>query len=518
MKSFSEQLSSYTERTGISDSELARRMGVSRQTVFRWRDGQSRGPRHRDAVLGLVKILQLSTEERDSLLLSAGFAPEESLSRPRAPQVGHIEQDIKGKSVESNAQTNRLKSAMALSLIAFSVVVVAVLLVQLNSLSPFFTTEPRRASEGETLILVSEFTNFGSDLVGYNIAGRLIDDVRTEFEVAGMEDIRVERLPDTITSAQSAQSRGRKLDATLVIWGEYDSGRVIAHASAPDSGTSEVIRGKEWFVSSAEELSTVINSELPQEIRWEVLFILGQAYYLSGEPEDAQELFRLAINESTEDKSNAGLVYFFLGLIESQNTTPDIDAVIAYYSEALSSKPNLASAYNNRGTAYLDRRDPGDLERARDDFEQAIKIAPTFDAAIHNLAITLVYLDPSSLEDPIKLLEEAMSINPDSPSSSHALCWYHSLDGRPEEALPYCDLAVSLNSSGLYSESRGVTLAMLGYVDDGISEMNTYLDYLRENDPDSYEVEGPIRREWIRKLEEGINPFDEDTILQILQE
>jgi tetratricopeptide (TPR) repeat protein/transcriptional regulator with XRE-family HTH domain len=518
MNSFSEQLSYYIERTGISDSELARRLGVSRQTVFRWREGQSRGPRDRDDVLQLAKLLQLSPDEMDTLLLSAGFAPEESRSGSGAAQDASIEHDVEGPARWKTTQNTWLKPALLLSLIAFSVVVVAVLLVQFNVLSPFFTTEPRRASEGETLILVSEFTNFGSDLVGYNIAGRLIDAVRTEFEVAGMEDVRVERLPDTITSAQSAQSRGRELGATLVIWGEYDSGRVIAHASAPDSGTSEVTQGKEWFVSSVEELSTVINSELPQEIRWEVLFILGQAYYLSGDAESAQELFRLAIIESTEDKSNAGLVNFFLGLIESQNTDPDIDAVIAYYSEALSSKPNLASAYNNRGTAYLDRRDPGDLERAKDDFEQAIEIATTFDAAIHNLAITLVYLDPTSLEDPIKLLEKAMSINPDSPSSSHALCWYHSLDGRPEEALPYCDLAVSLNSSGLYSESRGVTLAMLGYVDDGISEMNSYLEYLRENDPDSFEVEGPIRLEWIRKLKEGINPFDEDTILQILQE
>jgi tetratricopeptide (TPR) repeat protein len=304
----------------------------------------------------------------------------------------------------------------------------------------------------------------------------------------------------------------------LVIWGEYDSGRVIAHATVPNSETGEVAQDKEWFVSSVEELSTVINSELPQEIRWEVLYILGQASYLSGDPENAEELFRLAINESTEDKSNAGLVYFFLGLIESQSTSPDIDAVISYYSEALSLKPNLASAFNNRGSAYLDRRDPGDLERARVDFERAVEIAPAFDAAIHNLAITLVYLDPSSLDEPIELLEEAMSINPDSPSSSYALCWYHSLDGRPEEALPYCDLAVSLNTSGIYSESRGVTLAMLGDVDEGISEIGAYLKYLRENDPDSYEVEAPIRLEWIRKLEEGTNPFDDDTILQILLE
>jgi hypothetical protein len=59
---------------------------------------------------------------------------------------------------------------------------------------------------------------------------------------------------------------------------------------------------------------------------------------------------------------------------------------------------------------------------------------------------------------------------------------------------------------------------MLGDVDEGISEIGAYLEYLKENDPDSYEVEAPIRFEWIRKLEEGTNPFDENTILQILLE
>ena len=36
MRSFGELLVYFTDRAGISDSELARTIGVQRQTIFRW--------------------------------------------------------------------------------------------------------------------------------------------------------------------------------------------------------------------------------------------------------------------------------------------------------------------------------------------------------------------------------------------------------------------------------------------------------------------------------------------------
>ena len=47
MPSFGELLTEYMTRTGISDSELARHLGVSRQTIFRWKEGLTARPRVR---------------------------------------------------------------------------------------------------------------------------------------------------------------------------------------------------------------------------------------------------------------------------------------------------------------------------------------------------------------------------------------------------------------------------------------------------------------------------------------
>ena len=77
MRSFGELLVFFTDRAGISDSELARAIGVQRQTIFRWKEGQTSRPRYREDVLRMADKLRLTAAERDELLLAAGFPPQE---------------------------------------------------------------------------------------------------------------------------------------------------------------------------------------------------------------------------------------------------------------------------------------------------------------------------------------------------------------------------------------------------------------------------------------------------------
>ena len=80
MKTFAELLSLYINQAGITDSELARAIGVSRQTIFRWREGTTSRPNNREDVLAISKKLRLPSEEKDNLLLAAGFRPEDTVS------------------------------------------------------------------------------------------------------------------------------------------------------------------------------------------------------------------------------------------------------------------------------------------------------------------------------------------------------------------------------------------------------------------------------------------------------
>ena len=79
MATFSELLTTYMTRTGIGDADLARRVGVNRLTLVRWKEGVTSRPRYREDVVKCAEVLRLTAEEGDELLLSAGFYPENPL-------------------------------------------------------------------------------------------------------------------------------------------------------------------------------------------------------------------------------------------------------------------------------------------------------------------------------------------------------------------------------------------------------------------------------------------------------
>jgi len=76
LETFSELLTAHMARAGIGDSELARRIPVSRPTLIRWREGVTARPRYREDVSRCAEILRLTPEETDAFLSAAGFAPD----------------------------------------------------------------------------------------------------------------------------------------------------------------------------------------------------------------------------------------------------------------------------------------------------------------------------------------------------------------------------------------------------------------------------------------------------------
>ena len=62
MSTFADLLTEYMARVGIGDAEMARRVGVSRLTLIRWKEGVTSRPRYREDVshrtaLSHVKLL-----------------------------------------------------------------------------------------------------------------------------------------------------------------------------------------------------------------------------------------------------------------------------------------------------------------------------------------------------------------------------------------------------------------------------------------------------------------------------
>ncbi len=536
MNTFSQLLSEYINRVGVSDTELARRLSVSRQTIFRWREGKTNRPRHREDVVQLATKLRLSPQERDALLIAGGFSPEGQvddslLSDPSSRTGDDSIPAASGKLPIDRFSGMRIKlmqhkrlSVLVVGLLSIVLIVfltgwwrdVAAGLGFNVDVSSNSTTWPLVASADETLILVSEFANYGGEQMGYNIAGRIQETLQQDFNETELENIRIELLPQIITNERAAKHMCELFRATIVIWGEYDSGRVIAVISAPMA--EEQIESKEqrWLITTSEELNSTINTDLPRDVRWLSLYVLGRMYLSGDHYELAEQVFRRALNEASEDSSKAGRIYFFLGLTENEAPDSDVNDVIAYYSEAIAQYPELISAYNNRGVAYLNREQAGDLERAQDDFRVAMDADQAYEPAVINLAIALFYQQPRNNDEGLDLLLQFEANQKATADLYNTLCWYLSLAGRPDEALPHCDLAVEMNPSGYTNDSRGLALALLGRYEEAAEEFHYFLAKLATQNPTAYQHFAPTRSAWIEALQDGRNPFDKETLETLL--
>lgn len=530
MKSFSDLLAEYIQRVGVSDAELARRLGVSRQTIFRWREGRTRRPRHREDVTRLASKLRLTREETASLLLAAGFQPDE----PHHPLLQEAD-EIEGWAHEQKRERKTSCAVIgvwrshpvlrwSIILIAIAGLVAAYFVRQgtwpsLSSpLPPGMDRQPRPAGPDETLILISEFVNYGGEQIGYNLAGRLQETMVNLVQESGVKGVRVERLDEPVIDEGSAKKIGQDFNADIVVWGEYDTGRVVAVVSAPEEGSSVVSRERRWHVKTVEELSTRINGDVPSDVSWISLYVLGRALFLADRTEQAEAVFQRVLNEPIDNHATRASVYFSLGRIEAGKEASNPDKVIAYYTEALELRPDMVQALNNRGVAYLKRESVGDLTRAEADFERALAIDSTLGDTRLNLALTLIRQDPDHLSEVIALLEEAVVLQPESPGIQNGLCWYLSLAGRPEEALPHCDEAVELDGSGYSNDSRGLALAMLARYEEAVAEFELFLEIIEREDREAYDHFTATRWSWIEALESGKNPFTEAVLNGLLEE
>ena len=539
MQSFSELLSGYVQRVGVSDAELARRLGVSRQTVFRWREGLTRRPRRREDVLEIASRLRLSPAEQDALLLSAGFPPESPASTfsvspvdggpiaapPAGPTRVHPPRPTDAAALPGAAPaTGRIQPRwLAAALLAALIALAGFLTLRGDELAGWLAAgegSPGAAvsvgvEPGRALVLVSQFANYSGEQVGYNIAGRLKEALEAEFKAAGLDEAQVAAAEQSVKDEQAARELGARWEASLVVWGEYDSGRVIARVTAPEAAAQAQRR---WLVLSPEQLSATINTDLPQEVRWMTLYVLGRVHLLAGHLDLAAAALERALAAPPGDPAALAAVYYYLGLVESLQPQADLNQVIAYYSEALARQPNQTAALNNRGVAYLERRATGDLGRAEADLRRALFYNPDDLIPQFNLALTLARQGSSGLSEALGLLRRAEQAVPDSAGVQNALCWFLSLSGSPEQALPHCDAAVQLDASGNSNDSRGLTLALLGQSQEAVAEFESFLERLQATDPQGYARYAPSRQEWIEALERGENPFDEASLQQLLQE
>lgn len=415
-RTFADLLTEYMERTGIGDAELARRINVNRLTLIRWREGVTERPRHRADVARCADVLRLTPEERDEFLLAAGFQPDSAAGITSPIDEDALDSQEEDLDAASDGQppttgfTLNKKWALAVAAVAGIVLLGAGLAVVADTLdltgpdptpvpatpvpTPVATRTPAAtptptpaiptatplpatvARDGESLILLAPFANYTAGAQGYNVSGRLQERIDAELHLSGLANARTFLWPDTIRSESEARTVTERSGALLTIWGEYDSGRVLARFTTAQSPNGTAGQPVVNIASSPSELATTINVNLTGAVRYVALMTSGRVYLDQGEYDRAKAVLRRAIIPPPEDPAALADIRYLLGIAYLEGERFDYDESIAWFSLVLEVEPRSVDALNGRAVAYMRRDRGGDIQLARTDLFRAESILP----------------------------------------------------------------------------------------------------------------------------------------------
>ena len=373
---------------------------------------------------------------------------------------------------------------------------------------------PIVARPGEKLIIVAPFVGYTSDALRFNVAGRIQEALSDEIARAKLADTRLALWPAAIGGMEEATQARADSAAALLIWGEYDAGRVRAIVTMPGD------QGSSWVnpVASPADLPLVINEQVPQSARVFALYALGQLYRKEQDTASALKLFESALRLDPKDPQTKAALHFYVGTLlpEVQGRTPevisqaishfdaalalrpawsnlrynrgtaylgrallslaegaDLDDAIADFGQVIAAQPWQEDPYLNRGIAYYQRNRPGDMELAMADFGQAIEIAPEDDRGYYHRALAAIRAGDEEVW--VADLTRGQAISPGYAPILNAWCWAYATTERPMEALPHCEAAVDADPTGTSLDSRALAYAQLGLHAEAAADFTAYL-------------------------------------------
>jgi tetratricopeptide (TPR) repeat protein len=144
------------------------------------------------------------------------------------------------------------------------------------------------------------------------------------------------------------------------------------------------------------------------------------------------------------------------------------------------------------------------------DWNEALRINPQASDAYYYLGEN--YLKNQNFEQAYLNIRMAAKLEPDNAGSQNNLCWYGSLTGHAREVMDACERAVALSpNAGYIRDSRGLARALTGDYEGAIEDFQYFI-----RTADGSVEEDERRRDWILQLQNGENPFDDDTLFELL--
>ena len=170
------------------------------------------------------------------------------------------------------------------------------------------------------------------------------------------------------------------------------------------------------------------------------------------------------------------------------------DKAIEHYTEAVTSNPELAETYNNRGNVY---RDIGEFDRAMRDYNRAIELNPELAETYNNRGAA--YGKKGELDKAIQNYNIAIALNPELADTYSNRGYIYIEIGNLEFAIQDYNRAIELkpNDAETYN-NRGAAYYRKGELDKAIQDYNTTIA-LNSEFADAYSNRGEVwlhLREW----------------------
>ena len=156
----------------------------------------------------------------------------------------------------------------------------------------------------------------------------------------------------------------------------------------------------------------------------------------------------------------------------SEEREQEYKKAIEHYTKAIELKPNLASAYNNRGNTY---RQKGEFDAAIQDLNKAIDLNPDLANAYNNRGAA--YGQKGEFDTAIQDLNKAIDLNPDLAEAYNNRGATYGQKGEFDAAVQDYTKAIDLNPQ--YAEAynnRGNTYRQKGEFDAAIQDLNKAID------------------------------------------
>jgi tetratricopeptide (TPR) repeat protein/transcriptional regulator with XRE-family HTH domain len=530
MRTFAELLTEYMERIGISDSELARTLGVRRQTIFRWKEGLVEKPRYREDVLRCAAKLRLSPAERDELLLAAGFPPEsapvpppvaaeEKPLAPTPPTQIALREKVAPSPLAPETQLTpapppkvievttprarapaiqywRARPTLTIALAAIAVLTLLIfagnLVVLVTQSSPGYPV----AAPGETLIVVAPFgspaptktptevpsrrlPSESGEQPTYDVTSRIQAALEREVRAARLEHVRVATWHEPIGDAGAAEAVQRRAKAGVVIWGTSSDDSIVAALAVVPTASRADDMPLDALVAAPADAQMKIASAASEEIQALAVLTLSQLHLDRGDFGMARAALTQALSRPPKEPDAQATLNLFMGYVLQISKPPELGQAIQFYSQTIDLAPETPTAYFNRGIAYIRLNDAAQWQA---DFARVL------------------------------------ALKPDHPGARQALCWAYALDQKPELALPHCDAAVRTDATARSREARGIVYAELGRLPEAAADLQAFCDWLARQ-PESLRARyGSSRADWVQSLKAGKNPIDDAALERLRRE